>query len=455
MPLDASRPSRASLPSSVHARRSSARGHGAAHGGGREPPRPLGRALERERPALGERPRAPASPRAPPRCRGPRCSGGRARRPRPPWPAAARRRPARRSAAARSAARARPGAPRRRRRMEQVAHRLGRGDRSSARVVAVDRDGPGLDRAPRGGLEQSGAKRPSASARSSAAARASPSKSRSASAAAAVGHRVRRGALGHRLVAHRPSSPHGEATISASRWCAPSASCSIDTTIQPPSRLAERPVLAEPVVSSSSSLRITLRPERSDVVAQDRRHRTVTRSSASSARLTSPTYSTSGAPRARRGCASPCGRSRPAAGPTPPQVGADEPSQARAVARVPGRWISRNRSQASARTASAAKAASSSAASADASSTRATRSRRRLRSRAAWSAPIRRKSGKNATMTRKTTGLPPPEPPPPAAAAGEAAAAAPPPPPPPPKPEQPPPAPRARPPRAAGPGRGR
>ena len=43
----------------------------------------------------------------------------------------------------------------------------------------------------------------------------------------------------------RASSDHGEATIGASRWCAPSASCSIECRIQRSSRRPQRPVLGE------------------------------------------------------------------------------------------------------------------------------------------------------------------------------------------------------------------
>ena len=79
------------------------------------------------------------------------------------------------------------------------------GDRLEVAAVAVDRLRPGIDGAAGRDLEDVRREPAVGQARSLAAARASPSKSRSASSAIFVpsGHRVRGGALDHRLVAHR------------------------------------------------------------------------------------------------------------------------------------------------------------------------------------------------------------------------------------------------------------
>ena len=209
-----------------------------------DPPGRVVRPVERERPALGEGRgavlRAAHDGRS---CRGPRRSGSRrAPRRRSSSPAPAPPAPPRSGSASR-AARAPPAASCRVcvAAVEQLGHGLGRRHALERRVVAVHRLGPGAHRAARGRLEHVGAEAARRRReRSSARARASPSKSTSARSAVVKpsGSASATASSVSDSSSSRCSSDHGDATIGSSSWWSPSALCSIDWTIQAPSRRA-------------------------------------------------------------------------------------------------------------------------------------------------------------------------------------------------------------------------
>ena len=149
-------------------------------------------------------------------------------------------------------------------------------------------------------MSTSGAKRPSTSERSSAVARASALNSAGASAPRSVPSGVRSATAcsTSELSRMRSTSDQGVTTISSASSWSPSARCSMEISVQCPSRLPSVQYSHIVVSADAEPLRSSALPYASRTRSRMRAvMRTTTRSSRSCSRLTSPTYSICGSPR--------------------------------------------------------------------------------------------------------------------------------------------------------------